>query len=625
MDPPVSTTVPERADRAAPPDSARARRPQQLRRLLAMVGEHRGRFWLATVALLLGSGLGLVYPQAAKIAVDRGVSEGSPEALDRIALLMILAFVAQGGLTWLRHYLMSWLGERVVADLRRRVFERLLTLPPGWFHERRTGELVGRLASDVTVVEGIVGSELSIALRNAVTLVGGLVLLFVSNWRLTLAMLLIVPPLAVGAVAFGRRIRRMSKAVQDRLAEASAQVDESIGAIETVQAFTREALEVERYRGGVEAAFEQSLSLARWRATFMSTVSVAGLLAVAGLVWLGGREVIGGRLTAGDLAAFLLYTLMVTGSLGSLAGLWGSLQRAAGATERLFDIVDTAPEIRDPEHPVPLPQGPGAVRFEGVSFRYPTRPDHPVLRDVSLEVAAGQTVALVGSSGAGKSTLTALLLRFWDVDAGRVQLEGVDVRALRLAGLRRAMAIVAQEPVLMSGTIRENIAYGDPSATAEAIEQAARDAHAHDFITAFPDGFDTVVGERGVKLSGGQKQRIAIARALLADPRVLILDEATSNLDAESERLVQAALQRLMHGRTTLVIAHRLSTVRDADRIVVLDRGRVVEEGGHDALMARDGAYRRLVEHQLVAEPAAGGEAAEARPSATVGPAATTA
>jgi ABC transporter fused permease/ATP-binding protein len=625
MDPPVSTTVPERADRAASPDSARARRPQQLRRLLAMVGEHRGRFWLATVALLLGSGLGLVYPQAAKIAVDRGVSEGSPEALDRIALLMILAFVAQGGLTWLRHYLMSWLGERVVADLRRRVFERLLTLPPGWFHERRTGELVGRLASDVTVVEGIVGSELSIALRNAVTLVGGLVLLFVSNWRLTLAMLLIVPPLAVGAVAFGRRIRRMSKAVQDRLAEASAQVDESIGAIETVQAFTREALEVERYRGGVEAAFEQSLSLARWRATFMSTVSVAGLLAVAGLVWLGGREVIGGRLTAGDLAAFLLYTLMVTGSLGSLAGLWGSLQRAAGATERLFDIVDTAPEIRDPEHPVPLPQGPGAVRFEGVSFRYPTRPDHPVLRDVSLEVAAGQTVALVGSSGAGKSTLTALLLRFWDVDAGRVQLEGVDVRALRLAELRRAMAIVAQEPVLMSGTIRENIAYGDPSATAEAIERAARDAHAHDFITAFPDGFDTVVGERGVKLSGGQKQRIAIARALLADPRVLILDEATSNLDAESERLVQAALQRLMHGRTTLVIAHRLSTVRDADRIVVLDRGRVVEEGGHDALMARDGAYRRLVEHQLVAEPAAGGEAAEARPSATVGPAATTA
>jgi ABC transporter fused permease/ATP-binding protein len=621
----VSTTEPERADRAASPDSARARRPQQLRRLLAMVGEHRGRFWLATVALLLGSGLGLVYPQAAKIAVDRGVSEGSPEALDRIALLMILAFVAQGGLTWLRHYLMSWLGERVVADLRRRVFERLLTLPPGWFHERRTGELVGRLASDVTVVEGIVGSELSIALRNAVTLVGGLVLLFVSNWRLTLAMLLIVPPLAVGAVAFGRRIRRMSKAVQDRLAEASAQVDESIGAIETVQAFTREALEVERYRGGVEAAFEQALSLARWRATFMSTVSVAGLLAVAGLVWLGGREVIGGRLSAGDLAAFLLYTLMVTGSLGSLAGLWGSLQRAAGATERLFDIVDTAPEIRDPEHPVPLPQGPGAVRFEGVSFRYPTRPDHPVLRDVSLEVAAGQTVALVGSSGAGKSTLTALLLRFWDVDAGRVQLEGVDVRALRLAGLRRAMAIVAQEPVLMSGTIRENIAYGDPSATAEAIERAARDAHAHDFITAFPDGFDTVVGERGVKLSGGQKQRIAIARALLADPRVLILDEATSNLDAESERLVQAALQRLMHGRTTLVIAHRLSTVRDADRIVVLDRGRVVEEGGHDALMARDGAYRRLVEHQLVAEPAAGGEAAEARPSATVGPAATTA
>lgn len=572
----------------------------QIGRLLRMLEQHRLRFYVATVALLLGSGVGLIYPQAARYAVDLGLTEGSLDRLNLIAGLMVVGFTLQSGLTWVRHYLMSWLGERVVSDLRTMVFDRLLTLPPSWFHDRRTGELVGRLSSDVTVIEGIVGSELSIALRNFITLVGGLVLLFISDVKLTGIMLLIVPPLSVGAVAFGRKIRLMSRAVQDRLAEASGHVDESISAIETVQAFVREDTESARYGQGVEAAFQQALRLARWRASFMSTVSLAGLLAVAGIVWLGGREVVEGRVTGGELAAFILYTMMVAVSLGSLAGLWGSLQRAAGATERLFAIIDTVPEIRDAESPLSFPDGGGAVHFDGVTFRYPSRPEKPVLHDIDLNVAPGETVALVGGSGAGKSTLTSLALRFYDVESGRVAFEGVDVRELKLAELRRAVSIVSQEPVLMSGSIRDNIAYGDLSASTEQIESAARDAYAHDFVTAFPSGYDTVVGERGVKLSGGQRQRIAIARAILANPRVLILDEATSNLDAESESLVQAALARLMKGRTTLVIAHRLSTVRDADRIVVLDDGRIVEEGHHDTLMQAGGPYRRLVEHQLV-------------------------
>jgi len=569
-----------------------------------MLRAHRLRFFVATIALLGGSGIGLLYPQAAKYAIDLGLASGSLSRLNEIALLLLAAFAVQAGLTWIRHYLMSWLGERVVADLRMMVFDRLLTLAPGWFHERRTGELVGRLAADVTVVEGVVGSELSIALRNAITLIGGLGLMLVSNAKLTGMMLLIIPPLSVGVVVFGRRIRKMSTAVQDRLAEASAHVDESIGAIETVQAFVREDTESKRYDRDVDAAFEQALHLARWRASFMSTVTAAGMVGIVGIVWLGGREVLLGRLSGGELAAFMLYTSMVAVSLGSLAGLWGSLQRAAGATERLFEIIDTVPEIRDPESPVALPEGPGAVRFGDVTFRYPSRPDVTVLDGVTIDVAPGETVALVGTSGAGKTTLTALLLRFYDVESGAVELEGVDVRTLRVAELRRSIALVAQEPVLLSGTIGDNIAYGAMDADADAVETAARDAHAHEFITKFPDGYDTLVGERGVKLSGGQRQRVALARAIVANPRVLILDEATSNLDAESEALVQEALDRLMRGRTTLVIAHRLSTVKNADRIVVLESGTIVEQGSHDELMLRAGAYRRLVEHQLIDDAA---------------------
>jgi ATP-binding cassette subfamily B protein len=585
------------------------RRLAVLWRLTALLRPHAARFVLAVVMLLCASGITLCYPQAARYAIDIGMATGSHDAgrLDWIVLGLVVLVAVNGAFIWLRHYSMSWLGERVVTDLRALVFDRILMLDLAWFHERRSGELVGRLASDVTVVEDVVGSELPMAMRNFVQMVGALAMLLVIDVRLTLLMLAIVPPIVVVTVYFGRKIRGMTRAVQDRLAQVSGQVQESIGAIATVQAFVQERREAARYRDGIEGAFRQSLVLFRWRSWFFATAMTSGYVGVAAVIWIGGRALIAGDLSAGDLTSFCLYTLIVAGALADLAQLWSSLQRAAGATDRLFQVVDTIPAIRDPDVPVALPAGKGAVAFEGVTFAYPSRAK-PVLREVALDIPAGEVVAVVGPSGAGKSTLLALLYRFHDVGAGRITLDGVDIRRLRLGELRHALAIVAQEPVLFSGSIRDNIAYGARTPVTDAqVEQAARDAHAHDFITSFPDGYATVVGERGTKLSGGQKQRVALARALLADPRVLILDEATSNLDAESEAAVQAALARLMEGRTTLIIAHRLSTVRDADRIVVLDGGAIVELGGHDELMARRGVYHRLVEHQLVlgAGPAA--------------------
>lgn len=578
------------------------RRLAVLWRLVPLLRPHKGRFILAVATLFAASGITLIYPWAARQAVDVGMGQTTTYDLDLIVKFLIGVFLLNAILVWLRHYSMSWLGERVVADLRSLVFDRIMTLPLGWFHERRSGELVGRLASDVTVVEGVVGSELSMALRNSIQMVGAMVLLFVIDVRLTLLMLAIVPPIVLTTLVFGRRIRKMTRAVQDQLAQVSGQVQESIGAIQTVQSFVREGYEAKRYRTGVERAFDKTLELVRARSWFFATAMTAGYVGVVAVIWLGGRALIRGELTAGDLTSFFLYTFLVAGALADLAGLWGALQRAAGATDRLFAVIDTVPDIRDREQPVALPAGKGAIAFEGVSFAYPSRRAQPVLNDVTLTIEPGEVVALVGPSGAGKSTILSLLYRFYDVDSGRVTFEGTDVRDLELKALRRSLAMVAQEPVLFSGTIRDNIAYGREGATEEEIIQAARDANAHDFISGFPDGYATMIGERGTKLSGGQKQRVALARAIVANPRVLILDEATSNLDAESEAAVQSALARLMEGRTTLIVAHRLSTVRDADRIVVIENARIVEMGRHDELMARRGTYHRLVEHQLIAD-----------------------
>ncbi len=579
-----------------------------LMQLLQMMTPYKSRFWLATLSLLVSAGLGLVYPQAAREAVDRALADKTGHQLNLIAEILIVVALVQALFIWIRHYLMSWLGEKIVADLRVRVFDKLLTLPPTWYHQRHTGEIMSRLSSDVTVIDGLVGTELSMALRHTLTLVGGVVMLFIENPKLTFIMLSIVPPLVLFMVWFGRKVRVLSRAVQDRHALTSTRVEEVVSAMQTVQSFVREKREGETYRGNIGAAFTQSVHLIRWRASLFSIVTLAVSVAMSAILWIGGKEVVAGHITGGKLLSFLLYTVMVAASVGALASLGGALQRASGATDRIFEILRTEPAIRDPEHPVALADarqlhpGQPAVRFEDVRFDYPTRPDQPVLQGITLDVQPGQSVALVGQSGAGKTTLTALLQRFQDVTGGRVLFDGVDVRTVKLSDLRKRIAIVAQEPVLFSGTIRDNIAFGQHDATQEQVESAARDAHAHEFITGFSSGYDTLVGERGVQLSGGQRQRIAIARAVLADPRVLILDEATSNLDAESESLVQKALQRLMKNRTTLIIAHRLSTVRDADMIAVMEHGKLVEQGRHEELMAKGGVYRRLVEHQVVAE-----------------------
>ncbi len=568
-------------------------------RIFELVRPHRGRFALGGAFLLAGAAIGLAYPRAIKYAINELDEHGTVEAFDQVGMLLVALFLVQAVFTWFRHYLMSWLGERAVADMRRSVFSQLTALPPGWFHTQRTGELVGRISGDVTTLQAFVGSELSIGLRNVVQLVGGVVLLLLEDAGLTIYMMLIVPPMILSVMVFGRFIRRMSKKLQDAIATTNGRVQEVLSAIMTVQAFTQEERERKHYGDGVETAFSTALSLARWRASFMSVSTLSGFLALALVVWLGGRRVAAGELDAGGLTAFVLYTTIIAFSLASLSNMWTALQRAAGATERLYAIIDAVPEVRSPEVAERMPPSGSPLRFEDVTFTYTGRPDDPVLRHIDLTIEAGTTVALVGPSGAGKTTLTSLVPRFYDPSEGVVTLGGTDLRKLSLEELRARIALVPQDPVLFSGTIAENIAYGRPDASMSDIIEASRQANVHEFVESFPDGYETLCGERGVQLSGGQRQRVAIARAMLAEPDLLILDEATSNLDAESEALIQDALRRVTRGRTTLIIAHRLSTVRDADLIVVLDDGRLAEQGSHDELMAAGGVYERLVERQL--------------------------
>ena len=568
-------------------------------RLLGLARSQWRPLAIGTFFLLIGGAAGLAWPQAIKRMMDGAFGGGGVEAIDDAALILLILFAIQGVAIGLRAYLFTVAGERIVTDLRRQLFSRLLNQEVGFFDVTRTGELLSRLAADTGTLQNTVSVNVSMALRNVVQAAGALVLLIYTSPILTALMLLVVPPVAVGAVVYGRRIRRLSGQVQDALAAASHVAEESISGIRTVRSFAAEASETERYSSKIEESFRIAKLRAGLSGLFVGVASIGGYVAVAVVLWYGGRVVLRGEMSVGDLTSFVIYTMTVAFSLGALGGLWADFMRAVGAGDRVFSLLDRVAAI-DNDGGQRLDVLRGRVELRDVHFRYPGRPDVPVLKGIDLVIEPGEVVALVGPSGGGKTTISALLPRLYDPDQGAVLIDGVDVRELDGSWLRTRLGVVAQEPTLFSTTVAENIRYGRVDASEDDIIAAAEAANAHDFVSAFPEGYQTQVGERGIQLSGGQKQRVAIARAVLRDPALLILDEATSALDAESEHLVQAALERLMKGRTTLVIAHRLSTVRDADRVVVIDGGAIVDSGPHETLMQHDGLYRKLVERQLV-------------------------
>jgi subfamily B ATP-binding cassette protein MsbA len=588
------TSVAPAAKRRLPP-------PGRLVRLWPRVRPFRRMLALASLTLIASAILGLAFPMVVRYLLDAAFIRQNRAILDRIAIGLVVLFSIQALLNYAQTYLLSAVGERVVAGLRSELFAKLLEMPPGFFAERRTGELTSRLTTDIGLLQGVLSHQIAEFSRQILALVGGIVLLTLMQPRLTLTALGVVPLVIGSALYFGRRLRRMTIGVQDKVAEATAVAEEAFSQIRTVQSFVQEPAERERYGDRIGASVRAALVRAQIRGVFFGVLTFSTFVGIVFVLWQGGLLVLQGQLTPGQLVQFLLYTITIAAAIGALASFFSSYQEAVGAAERVFEILEMRPDIADPESPAQLAlPARGSVAFEGVSFRYQSDPSLPwTLDSIDLHCAPGEVVALVGPSGGGKTTLVSLLPRFWDVNRGRVLLDGIDVRNLRLAALRSAIGIVPQDPALFSGTIRENIAYAQPGASSAEVEAAARGAHAHEFIERLPQGYDTIVGERGIKLSGGQRQRVAIARAILKNPSVLILDEATSNLDTESERLIEDAMGKLLVGRTTLIIAHRLSTVRRADRLVVLDRGRIVEEGSHADLLEAGGLYARLYRRQF--------------------------
>lgn len=590
------------ADRAARPKGVPS--PKPLGRLLPRVRPHIVHLSIAFVCLVISAGIGLAFPQVVRFLLDAAFERNDASNLDRIAIGLLGLFAVQAVLNFVQVYLLTATAERIIARIREDLFANLVRLSPAFFTERRTGELTSRLSSDTSVLQAVLSYNLSEFARQILYLTGGIALLTYTDSRLTATTLAVVPVVVGAAVLFGRALRRASTGVQDRIAEAMGHADEAFSQIRTVQSFNREGEEIRRYRDQLGIVIVAALRRARIRGLFFGMLTFCGFGGIVAVLWQGGRLVLEGTLTPGALVSFLLYAMYVAGAVGALASLFGAYQEAVGAAQRVFELLEARPTVEDPDAPVQLEQPvQGAVAFEQVTFRYaPELPD--VLHGVSLTIAPGEVVALVGPSGGGKTTIASLLPRFWDVTAGRVMLDGHDVRTISLADLRGAVGMVPQEPALFSGTVRENIAYARPAEQGpppaeEEIIAAARAAHAWEFIERLPDGLDTRVGERGVKLSGGQRQRLAIARVFLKDPAVVVLDEATSSLDSESERLVEDAMQELLRGRSTLIIAHRLSTVQRADRVLVLEAGRIVEEGRHDALLAREGVYARLYRGQF--------------------------
>jgi ATP-binding cassette, subfamily B, bacterial MsbA len=593
-------------------------------RLMGYLRPYKRAMVIAIVALLAGSLLGLVFPWIMQDLVNSVFAESNMAELNRITAILIFTFLLRSIFYYYQIYWLSFVGERIVVDLRRQVYSRLHEFSLGYFADQRIGELISRLSSDVTVIRGALTSSVASVLSQTVTFIGSLILMLVLNWRLTLFILVLAPLVVLSALLFGFRLRRRSAEVQDQLAGSTALAEEALSNVRIVKAFTREPYEVERYNKAAEETFQATMSLTTLRAAFGPLISFLGFASLAAILWFGGREVLAGRLTAGALIAFLVYGSNIAGSVSSFANLYTQIQEAAGASRRVFGILDDTPDIANREEALNLPRLDGRLTFEDVSFAYSEAeqkskaealgentdseslpevatiaPPNHVLHHITLEIQPGEVLALVGPSGAGKSTLFNLIPRFYDPSEGRICVDGVDLRDTTLESLRGQIGLVPQETQLFSATIRENLRYGNLEASDTEIETAARAANAEEFILRLANGYETQVGERGVKLSGGQRQRVAIARALLKNPRILLLDEATSSLDSESEGLVQEALERLMHGRTTVVIAHRLSTIQNAQRIAVLDQGNLIELGSHSELMAMDGLYARLYRLQF--------------------------
>ncbi|HEY8657080.1 MAG TPA: ABC transporter ATP-binding protein [Candidatus Limnocylindria bacterium] len=560
------------------------------RRLLRFVRPYRRNLGLAAALLVLSTVLGLAWPQVVLRVLDLGLHD--PALLDRLIIALIGVLLVRAVIDGARQFVMTWTGERVIFDLRMAIVRHLQSLSLAFFTGRKTGELMSHVTSDATLVHGVVTQTIISVLGQVLTLVGGLVVIFVMNWRLALLTLVVAPPIGLLGQYLGRRIRSLSREAQDAQGEAVGVLQEAIAEIRTVQAFTREGYEADRFHDKLFVTFRAVLRRARISSTLFPLIGFLGFFASIVVLWYGGHQVIDGQSTPGQLVAFLLYAGMVAGPVGGLASQWTQVQEAFGAADRIFALLDTVPAVGDVPGAGVLPRGEGEIAFHAVSFRYASGP--VVLDDITAVFRAGQTTALVGPSGAGKTTLVSLVDRFYDPTAGRITIDGVDLRSVTVRSVRERIAAVPQEPVLFATSVRDNIRYGRLDASDADIEAAARAANATEFIARLPEGLETVVGERGVKLSVGQRQRIAIARALLRDAPILLLDEATSSLDNESEYLVQEALGRLMTGRTTIVIAHRLTTVETADRILVLDRGRIVEDGPHALLLGQGGLYRRL-------------------------------